>query len=291
MDAISDILKEVKKLEIKSKRLAQNIFSGEYHSAFKGRGMLFKEVREYAPGDDIRFIDWNVSARFGHPFSKIFEEERELTVMLMVDTSSSMWLGSTAKSKKIIATEMAALLAFSANINHDKIGLILFSESVEKFIPPKKGRQHVLYIIREMLYHKNKQHTTKINQALKYLNHIIKKPCIGFIISDFTDINYKESLKIAGKRHDLIGIQISDLLDDYLPQIGLLPITDIETQQTRWIDTNNKYVQSIFEEQKTLAQAYCDDAFTSANADLIKVKTTEDYMKPLYEFFKSRIRK
>ena len=288
MDEIADILKKVKSLEIKSKRLAQNIFSGDYHSAFKGRGMLFKEVREYAPGDDIRFIDWNVSARFGHPYSKLFEEERELTIMLLVDISSSMWIGSGTQSKKSVAIELAALIAFSANINNDKVGLILFSNTVEKFIPPKKGKQHILYLIREMLYYSSKSNTTALNHTLKFLNNVIKKPSIGFIISDFNDSNFKDALKIANKKHDLIGIQVTDTIETQLPKIGLVPFTDIETRQTQWVDTNSKYIQSKYEEQYLAQTEYCLDAFRTANADLIKVKTNEDYMKPLYEFFKSR---
>ncbi|HEY6955406.1 MAG TPA: DUF58 domain-containing protein, partial [Flavisolibacter sp.] len=216
----ADILKKVRILEIKSKKLATDLFTGEYHSAFKGKGMSFKEVREYAAGDDIRFIDWNVSARFGHPFSKVFEEERELTVMLLVDISASSMFGTVNATKKDIATEIAAVIAFSAVNNGDKVGVILYSDKIEKYIPPKKGKQHALYIVRELLSAQPKNATTQLSAALKYFNNTTRQQSISFILSDFIDANYQDALRISGNKHDVVGVKLYDKMDKTLPRVG-----------------------------------------------------------------------
>src|SRR5215216_786299 len=234
----AEILKKVRELEIKSKKLTTDLFTGEYHSAFKGRGMSFKEVREYSPGDDIRFIDWNVSARFGHPFSKIFEEERELTVMLLIDVSASSLFGTTHASKKEIATEIAAVLAFSAVNNGDKIGVIFYSDRVEGYIPPKKGRQHALFIVRELLSVEPKKKGTQLSTALRYFNNTTRQKSIAFILSDFIDANYQDALRVASNKHDLIGIKLYDKMDRFLPKLGLLRIEDAEKGKQKWVDTD-----------------------------------------------------
>src|SRR6516165_5733249 len=224
----TDILKKVRELEIKSKRLTRHIFTGEYHSAFKGRGMSFREVREYSPGDDIRFIDWNVSARFNHPFSKLFEEERELTVMLLVDVSASSLFGTVYARKKDLITEICAVLAFSAINNNDKVGVISFSDKIEKYIPPKKGRDHVLYIVRELLTSKPKNKQTNIAEAIRFFNNSTRQRSISFILSDFLDEKFEDALKVAGKKHDVIGIKVYDKTDMQLPEAGLLEVEDAE---------------------------------------------------------------
>ena len=225
----AEILKKVKELEIKSKRITRHLFTGEYHSAFKGRGMLFKEVREYQHGDDIRFIDWNVSARFGHPFSKLFEEERELTVMLLVDISASSLFGTVYARKKDIITEICAVLAFSAVNNNDKVGVVFFTDRVEKYIPPKKGRQHVLYIVRELLTIEAKRDGTNISEAIRFFNNSTRQKSIVFLLSDFIDEHFEDSLKVAGKKHDLTGIKVYDKMDMNLPDAGMLEVADAET--------------------------------------------------------------
>ncbi len=289
MLSTSDILKKVRSLEIKSKKLAKNLFSGEYHSAFKGRGMAFKEVREYAAGDDTRFIDWNVSARFGHPYSKLFEEERELTVMLLIDISNSSQFGTHYATKKEVATEIAAVLAFSAVANGDKVGAILYTDVIEIYIPPKKGRQHALYIIRELLNPTSKGKATKLNTALKYFTNAIKQSSIAFILSDFIDSNYEDALRIAGKKHDLIGIHIYDSMDQTLPNLGLLQTTDTETGLSRWFDTGSDYVRKKYEDLFFEATDYCENVFKKASSDLLHIKTDDDYVKVLQRFFKSRV--
>src|SRR5438270_700600 len=229
----TEILKKVRELEIKSKKLTSDLFTGEYHSAFKGKGMSFKEVREYSAGDDIRFIDWNVSARFGHPFSKVFEEERELTVMLLVDISASSLFGTHHATKKDVAIEIAAVMAFSAVNNGDKIGVIFYSDKIEKYIPPKKGRQHALYIVRELLSVEPSKNSTQLSNALRYFNNTTRQKSIAFILSDFVDANYGDALRVAGSKHDLIGIKLYDKMDMYLPDVGLLRIEDAETGEEK----------------------------------------------------------
>lgn len=290
MRTTPEILKKVREIEIKSKKLAKDLFSGEYHSAFKGKGMSFKEVREYAPGDDVRFIDWNVSARFGHPYSKIFEEERELTVMLLVDISKSSLFGTVYGRKRDVAAEVAAVLAFSAVANGDKVGAIFYSNEVELYIPPKKGRQHALYIVRQMLGLDARGNGTSLEKAIKYFNNAIKRASIAFILSDFIDTRYEDSLRVASKKHDLIGIKIYDKTDVQLPEAGLIQIVDAETGQDTWIDTGNAYTRKKYEEgffKKTNDTA---EVFKKAGSDLLHLRTGEDYVFVLQKFFKSRMK-
>src|SRR5688500_18811394 len=242
----NEIVKKVRELEIKSKKLTRHLFQGEYHSAFKGRGMLFKEVREYQHGDDIRFIDWNVSARFGHPFSKVFEEERELSVMLLIDISGSSLFGTVHARKKDLVNEIGAVIAFSAISNNDKVGLILFSDRIEKYIPPKKGRDHVLYIVRELLTFTPKGKGTDLADAFRRLNNSTRQRCIAFVLSDFINDNFDDALKVAGKKHDVIGIKVYDKMDMQLPEIGLIETEDSETGEKKWIDTNDVIVRQDY---------------------------------------------
>ncbi len=286
----AEILKKVRELEIKSKKLTTDLFTGEYHSAFKGKGMSFKEVREYAAGDDIRFIDWNVSARFGHTFSKVFEEERELTVMLLVDISNSSLFGTTHARKRDIITEIGAVLSFSAVNNADKIGVIFYSDVIEAYIPPKKGKQHALYIVRELLSMEPKGKGTAVNKALRYFNNSTKQKSIAFILSDFIDANYEDALRIAGKKHDVIGIKIYDAMDMQLPDAGLLKIRDSESGQTKWVDSSNALVRYSHEQEFFRVTAYSTQTFKKAGCDLLHVKTGEDYVKVLQRFFLSRNR-
>lgn len=286
----TEILKKVRELEIKSKKLTSDLFTGEYHSAFKGKGMLFKEVREYAAGDDIRFIDWNVSARFGHPFSKVFEEERELTVMLLVDISSSSLFGTVHARKKDIITEIAAVIAFSAVNNADKIGVIFYSDVVEAFIPPKKGKQHALYIVRELLSKEPKGKGTALNKALRYFTNSTKQKSIAFILSDFIDANYEDALRIAGKKHDVIGIKLYDRMDQLLPDAGLMQIQDSENGNTKWVDSSNSFVRYSYEQEFFRVTEYSSLAFKKAGCDLLHLKTCDDYVKVLQKFFLSRNR-
>jgi uncharacterized protein (DUF58 family) len=283
-----EILKKVRELEIKSKKLTRHIFTGEYHSAFKGRGMLFKEVREYTHGDDIRFIDWNVSARFGHPFSKVFEEERELTVMLLIDVSGSSLFGTVHSRKKDLVNEIGAVLSFSAISNNDKVGLILFTDKVEKFIPPKKGRDHVLYIVRELLTFVPKGRGTNLAEALRRFNNSTRQRCIAFVLSDFIDDNFEDSLKVAGKKHDLIGIKVYDRMDMQLPEIGLVEIEDSETGAKKWIDTADALVRQDYHSNFFSRTEFCKNIFTRAGCDLLHIRTDEDYVKVLQKFFISR---
>lgn len=283
-----EIFKKVKELEIKSKKLTQHLFTGEYHSAFKGRGMSFREVREYAAGDDVRFIDWNVSARLSHPFTKLFEEERELTLMLLIDMSASSLFGTVHASKKELVTEIAAVLAFSAISNNDKVGVIFFSDKVEKYIPPKKSRQHALYIVRELLTAEPGRSGTKITEAIRFLNNSAKGRSIVFLLSDFLDTDFNDILKVTGRKHDLIGIKVYDKMDMELPDIGLIQVNDAESGSTRWLDTGdhsirNDYAQKFFEHTE-----WCKNAFLRAGSDLLHVRTDEDYVKILKKFFKAR---
>ena len=286
----AEIAKKVRELEIKSKKLTRHIFTGEYHSAFKGRGMLFKEVREYQPGDDIRFIDWNVSARFNHPFSKVFEEERELTVMLMVDISASSLFGTVYARKKDLMTEVAAVLAFSAISNNDKVGVIFFSDTIEKFIPPKKGRDHVLFIVRTLLTIEPKNKGTKLGDAMRRFNNTIRQKCIAFVLSDYLDNSFEDDLKVAGKKHDVIGIKVYDKMDMELPNIGLMEIEDAESGSRKWIDTGDFLVRQQHQAAFFQHTDYCKNVFLRAGSDLLHIRTGDDYVKVLQKFFIGRNR-
>jgi uncharacterized protein (DUF58 family) len=284
----AEIIKKVRALEIKSKKLTTDLFTGEYHSAFKGKGMSFKEVREYSAGDDIRFIDWNVSARFGHPFSKVFEEERELTVMLLVDISNSSLFGTTYARKRDIITEIGAVLSFSAVNNADKVGVIFYSDVVEAYIPPKKGRQHALYIVRELLSKEPKGKGTAVSKALRYFTNSTKQKSIAFVLSDFVDASYEDALRIAGKKHDVIGIKLYDPVDMKMPAAGLLQVEDAESGETKWVDSSNEFVRYQYEQEFFRVTAYATQVFKKAGCDLLHVKTGEDYVKVLQRFFLSR---
>ena len=268
----SEILKKVRQIEIKTRGLSNNIFAGQYHSAFKGRGMAFSEVREYQFGDDIRDIDWNVTARFNKPYIKVFEEERELTVMLMVDVS-----------------EIAATLAFSAIQNNDKIGVIFFSDRIEKFIPPKKGRKHILYIIRELIDFKPESRRTNIRLALEYLTNVMKRRCTAFILSDFIDQeNFKNAMTIANRKHDVVAVQVYDRRVAELPPIGLMKIKDAETGHEQWIDTSSKAVRQAHHNWWVSKQDELSDIFTKSNVDSVSVRTDQDYVKALLNLFAKR---
>jgi uncharacterized protein (DUF58 family) len=286
----TEILKKVRELEIKSKHLASDLFSGEYHSAFKGKGMSFREVREYYPGDDIRFIDWNVSARFNHPFSKVFEEERELTVMLLIDVSASSLVGTIGSTKKVINTEIAAVLAFAAVNNGDKVGAILYSNKIEKYIPPKKGKQHALYLLRVLLGISSEKKSTELKTALQYFTNTNRQKSIAFILSDLVDTDYSDALRVAGNRHDVIGLKIYDRLDMQLPNIGMLRAEDAETGAQRWVDTGSKLVRYQYEQEFFKMTSYANDVFKKAGCDLLHIRTDEDYIKVLRRFFISRNR-
>lgn len=291
----TELLKKVRKIEIKTRGLSNQIFSGEYHSAFKGRGMAFSEVREYQPGDDIRAIDWNVTARFNSPFIKIFEEERELTVMLLVDVSASENFGTQKQLKKDLLTEICAVLAFSAIQNNDKIGVILFSDKIEKFIPPKKGRSHILRIIRELINFTPESTGTDIELALRYFTNVIKKKSIAFLISDFIDNELtkegkrdSDALKIANKKHDLVALRITDKREKELPDVGLIHALDAETGKLRWIDTSNPQVRQQYSKASTKRDARLKELFTRSGIDSATIGTSESYIKPLMNLFKKR---
>lgn len=284
----AEILKKVKELEIKSKKITRHLFTGEYHSAFKGRGMLFKEVREYTAGDDIRFIDWNVSARFNSTFSKLFEEERELTVIMLVDISASSLFGTVHAKKKDIITEICAVLAFSAASNNDKVGVIFFSDKVEKYIPPKKGKQHVLYIVRELLTMEPKGKGTRLSEGLRFFNNSIKQKSIAFILSDFMDRQFDDAMKVAGKKHDVTGIKVYDKMDKNLPDAGMLQVVDAETGHTQWVDSSNAFTRQEYERRFLEATEYCKNVFLKAGCDLLHMRTDDDYVKVLQKFFLAR---
>ncbi len=286
-----ELLKQVRQIEIKTRGVVNEVFSGEYHSVFKGRGMEFSEVREYQFGDDIRSIDWNVTARLNSPFVKIFEEERELTVMLMVDMSGSLLFGSVDKTKQQIAAELTAILAFSAMKNNDKVGLILFTDRIEKFVPPRKGRSHGLRIIREILSFEPAGNKTDIRNALEYFNHTIKKKSIAFLISDFIDEGYEKIMNIVGKKHDLIGVVLNDPRESEMPRSGLIKFKDAETGNIRVIDTSNKTVQQWFSETLQSREVQRKSTFIKSRLDAIEIKTSESYVKPLVNFFKMRERR
>ena len=284
----AEILKKVKELEIKSKKITRHLFTGEYHSAFKGRGMHFKEVREYQHGDDIRFIDWNVSARFNHPFSKLFEEERELTVMLLVDISASSLFGTVHARKKDIITEICAVLAFSAINNNDKVGVVFFTDKVEKYIPPKKGRQHVLYIVRELLTIEAKRSGTNIGEGIRFFNNSTRQKSIAFLLSDFVDQNFEDSLKVAGKKHDLTGIKVYDKMDMNLPNVGVIEVADAESGEIRWVNTSDEYVREEYQKRFLGWTDRCKSIFLKAGCDLLHMRTDDDYVKVLQKFFLGR---
>lgn len=283
-----ELLKQVRQIEIRTKGLVNHLFSGEYHSVFKGRGMEFSEVREYQYGDDVKNIDWNVTARFGHPYIKVFEEERELTVMLMVDISGSLMFGSVSKTKQRVAAELSAILAFSALKNNDKVGLILFTDKIEKFVPPRKGNIHVLRIIREVLSFEPEGNATDIKAALEFMNHAIKKRSIIFLLSDFLDEDYEKILRVVGKKNDLIGVVLDDRRENEIPPIGLIKFTDAETGEERWIDTSNKRVRSTMQLARKEAVAKRNTMFLTSRLDRIHVQTGLDYIKPLVQFFRMR---
>jgi uncharacterized protein (DUF58 family) len=284
----SELLKRVRKIEIKTKGLSSNIFAGQYHSAFKGRGMAFSEVREYQYGDDIRNIDWNVTARFNHPFIKVFEEERELTVMLVIDVSGSRNFGTTMRTKRELITEIAAVLSFSAIQNNDKIGAILFSNRIEKFIPPKKGRTHILRIIRELLEFEPVNQTTDISEALRYLTNVIKKKSITFLISDFISPNFDDALKIVNRKHDLIALQIFDAREIEIPPIGLMKVQDAESGEIKWIDTSDKSTRDTYKRWWENNQKQLSILFKKSGVDNAQILTNDDYIKPLINLFKKR---
>lgn len=285
----SDILKKVRQIEIKTRGLSNNIFAGQYHSAFKGRGMAFSEVREYQFGDDIRDIDWNVTARFNKPFIKVFEEERELTMMLLVDVSGSLEFGTVKQLKKEMVAEMAATLAFSAMQNNDKIGVIFFSDRIEKFIPPKKGRKHILCIIRELIDFKPESRNTNIKMALEYLTNVMKRRCTAFILSDFIDKdNFKNAMTIANRKHDLVGIQVYDRRVAELPSVGLMKVKDAESGVEQWIDTSNKAVRQAHHDWWMNKQIELNDIFKKSNVDSVSVRTDQDYVKALLNLFAKR---
>lgn len=285
----TDLLKRVRQIEIKTRGLSKNIFAGEYHSAFKGRGMTFSEVREYQYGDDIRSIDWNVTARFNAPYIKIFEEERELTVMLIVDVSGSREFGSMTQLKKNMITEMAATLAFSAIQNNDKIGIIFFSDRVEKFIPPKKGKSHVLHIIRELINFYPEHRRTNISEVLRYQTNAIKKRCTTFVISDFMDDNFEDALMIASKKHDVVGIQVYDKREEELPNAGLMKLLDAETGKDLWVDTSSSSVRHHYTKSWHKKQDELKRIFTKCGVDNVSIRTDEDYVKGLMKLFKQRV--
>ncbi|MFP5042789.1 DUF58 domain-containing protein [Parasediminibacterium sp. JCM 36343] len=278
----------VRQLEIKSRKLTNHLFTGEYHSAFKGTGMVFKEVKEYTAGDDVRFIDWNVSARMGSAYSKVFEEERELSVYLLIDASASNLFGTQQQSKKELITEIAAVLAFSAANNNDKAALLFCTNTVEKYIPPKKGRQHVLYMIRELINFKPKGVKTDLVKALQYMNNASRHKSIVFILSDFADDGYEKALRVTAKKHDVIGIQVYDKADYVFPKMGLLQITDAETGTASWIDTNDKQTRASWDMQHRVIIEGARESFKKAGADLLQVATGEDYVKLLQQFFIKR---
>lgn len=283
-----EILKKVRKIEIKTRRLSDHIFSGEYHTSFKGRGMTFSEVRQYQYGDDVRAIDWNVTARYNEPFVKVFEEERELTMMLMVDISGSESFGTKNQLKRDMITEIAATLAFSATQNNDKIGLLLFSDQIELFIPPKKGKSHVLRIIRELIEFESKSKKTDLSQALKYLSSVLKKKAIVFLISDFMVKDYEHTLKIASKRHDVTGIRVFDKREESIPNIGVVNMLDAETGETLLVDTTSNKVRMDYEKYYLENVNYFKDIFSKCGAGTISSRVDESYVTKLLGYFKAR---
>lgn len=284
----SELLKKVRKIEIKTKGLSKNIFAGEYHSAFKGRGMTFAEVREYQYGDDIRSIDWNVTARFGHPYIKVFEEERELTVVLLIDVSGSRDFGTVSQMKRDIFTEVAATIAFSTIQNNDKVGVIFFSDKIEKFIPPQKGRKHVLQIIRELIDFKPDSNQTNIASALRYFTNVIKKSSTAFIISDFIDKDFEKELIIANRKHDVVALQVYDIREAELPDVGLVKLKDAETGNRIWVDTSDKRMRTSYKHSWGENQLALLKSFTKSGVDSVSMTTSDDYVRALMKLFKMR---
>ena len=285
----SDLLKRVRQIEIKTRGLSNNIFAGQYHSAFKGKGMSFSEVREYQYGDDVRDIDWNVTARYNKPFVKVFEEERELTVMLLIDVSNSLDFGTVKQLKKDMVTEIAATLAFSAIQNNDKIGVIFFSDRIEKFIPHKKGRKPIIYIIRELLDFKPESKRTDIKMAVEYLTNVIKKRCTTFMISDFIDENdFRNALTIANRKHDIVAIQVYDRRMAELPDVGLMKVRDAETGHEQWIDTSSRALRRAHNDWWIQRQGVLNETFTKSNVDSVSIRTDQDYVKSLLNLFAKR---
>ena len=284
----TELLKKVRKIEIRSRGLTRQIFAGEYHSAFRGRGMAFSEVREYQFGDDIRNIDWNVTARLGHPYVKIFEEERELTVMLLVDVSRSGDFGTVVSTKREMMTEIAAVLAYSVIANNDKVGLMLFSDRVEKYIPPKKGRAHMLRIIRELLSFEPAGSGTSLSEPLRYLTNVLRKRCTAFVLSDFMAPPFTEALRIASGKHDVVALRISDRREKELPDIGFMKVTDPESGKELWIDTSSSAIRRDYAEHWRKHDQAVTAAFVSSGVDVASINTGEDYIKPLISLFKHR---
>jgi len=283
-----DLLKKVRKIEIKSRGLSNQIFSGEYHSAFKGRGMAFSEVREYQIGDEIRTIDWNVTARFNTPYVKVFEEEREMTVMLLVDVSGSKDFGSSSQFKQELVTEICAVLAFSAINNNDKVGVLFFSDQVEKFIPPKKGKSHILMIIRELLDFQAENKGTNIKEALKYFSRAIKKRSTAFLISDFLDEGFEDELKIVNRKHDLVALQVHDQRESEMPNVGLIQLIDPESGSVKWMDSSSKRNRSLYKQAALKQQSLIQDAMLRSGVDHCKIATHQSYVAPLMNLFKRR---
>jgi uncharacterized protein (DUF58 family) len=284
----TELLKKVRRIEIKTKGLSRHIFAGEYHSAFKGRGIAFSEVREYQYGDDIRSIDWNVTARFNHPYVKIFEEERELTVMLLIDVSGSGYFGTSVGYKRDLMTEVAAVLSFSAIFNNDKIGVIFFSDKVEKFISPQKGRKHILRIISELLEFKSESRKTNLDEPLRFLTNVIKKRCTAFIISDFLVPDFEEALRIASNKHDIVALKIFDPIEQAIPDIGLIKVSDSETGDEKWIDTSSKYTRKAYEQWWIDHIKLIKNIFKRCGVDSTELRTDLDYVKPLIKLFENR---
>ena len=286
-----EVLENVRRLEIGTKGLVNEIFSGEYHTVFKGRGMEFAEVREYVPGDDIRLIDWNVSARTGSPFVKVFSEERELSMMLVVDMSRSGTFGSSYRMKDEVAIEICALLAFSAMKNNDKVGLLIFTDRVEKFIPPRKGRQHVLRVLREIVYHEPENRGTNMNSALEYLLRVIRRNSVVFILSDFMDDGFQKSLRVVSSKHDVIAIKVTDKLEMQLPDAGLISLVDAETGENVVVDTSDEKIRNSYSALRQAQQEGLEKMFKKINLDYIIIKTGESYVEPLYKFFRKRAKR
>ena len=286
-----EVLENVRRLEIGTKGLVNEIFSGEYHTVFKGRGMEFAEVREYVPGDDIRLIDWNVSARTGSPFIKVFSEERELSMMLVVDMSRSGTFGTSYRMKDEVAIEICALLAFSAMKNNDKVGLLIFTDRVEKFIPPRKGRQHVLRVLREIVYHEPENKGTDMNTALEYLLRVIRRNSVVFILSDFMDDGFQKSLRVVSSKHDVIAIKVTDKLEMQLPDAGLISLVDAETGENVVVDTSDAKIRNSYSALRQAQQEGLEKMFKKINLDYINIKTGESYVEPLYKFFRKRAKR
>jgi len=290
----TELLKKVRKIEIKTKGLSRQIFAGEYHSAFKGRGMAFSEVREYQYGDDVRSMDWNVTARLNAPYIKVFEEERELTVVLLVDVSGSRTFGTTAKLKKELITEIAAVLSFSASANNDKVGALFFSSKVEKFIPPKKGRSHLLRIIRELLEFEPEDNGTNVGEALRFLTNAIKKRCTAFLLSDLIDVDsqlkprYEDAIKIAANRHDISVISVFDPRERELPDVGLIRVVDSESGKEKWVDTSSKGVREHFDDWNKKVLFYTQQCLRRYQIDSVSISTNEDFVKGLIALFNKR---